>query len=93
MNAAVRIPEEIPAHAQDWHREDITCELRKRGWTWARIGRATGYARPDDVLRRKWAAMERIVADLLGTEPWVIWPSRYGPGRIFRRHRPRRRKE
>lgn len=30
-----------------------------------------------NVLSRPWPKGEMIVAKALGTEPWVIWPSRY----------------
>lgn len=64
---------------KDWHRADIKGALEKRGWTFARIARMYGYqiTSTPDVLRRRWPVVERIVADIIGVEPWEIWPNRY----------------
>ncbi|CCK09528.1 Ner-like regulatory protein [Cronobacter sakazakii 696] len=29
------------------------------------------------MLTRPWPRGEKIIAEALGTEPWIIWPSRY----------------
>ena len=84
MNAArkVKMPE-------PWHPADIKAALAKKGWTFAMIAREYGYPQtsPNVVLKRTWAAMERIVADIIGVDPKVIWPDRYTPARRFRTRR------
>jgi len=64
---------------KDWHPWDIKAALGKKGYSFVRIARENGYARTatNDVLRRPWPRMEGIIADILGVEPWDIWPSRY----------------
>lgn len=64
---------------RDWHRARIIYELALCDITLAQIGRDQGYAQtsPYDVLRRRWAVMEKIVAGILGVSPAEIWPSRY----------------
>ena len=64
---------------QDWHPADIKAALSTKGWTLGSIAREFGYARtsPPVVLRRPWLRMEAILAQLLGVNPWDIWPSRY----------------
>jgi Ner family transcriptional regulator len=64
----------------DWHWEDIKAALRKRGWSFNRIGRKCGYNRADTprvVLAKPWPVMERTIADIIGVQPSEIWPSRY----------------
>lgn len=69
----------------DWHPADIKAALAKavdaqgRGYSFARIANEHGYVSnsPNTVLWRPWSTMERIVADIVGVEPWTIWPSRY----------------
>ncbi len=63
----------------DWHPWDIKAALGKKGYSFVRVARENDYARTsaNDVLRRPWPAMERIIADIIGVEPWTIWPSRY----------------
>jgi Ner family transcriptional regulator len=63
----------------DWHFEDVKAAVRKRGGTLTALSRENGYAASAAgiALRRSWPALERIVADFLGLEPWAIWPTRY----------------
>lgn len=64
---------------KDWHPADVKAALAKKGYSFARIAREYGYGErsPNTVLWRSWAPMERIVADIIGTHPKSIWPSRY----------------
>ncbi|HEB4872770.1 TPA: DNA-binding transcriptional regulator SfsB [Kluyvera ascorbata F0526] len=63
----------------DWHPADIIAGLRKRGTSMAAESRKNGLSSSTlaNVLSRPWPKGEMIVAKALGTEPWVIWPSRY----------------
>lgn len=63
----------------DWHPADIIAGLRKRGTSMAAESRKNGLSSSTlaNVLSRPWPKREMIVAKALGTEPWVIWPSRY----------------
>lgn len=65
--------------SSDWHPWDIKAALGKKGYSMTRVGVENGYHKvsPFDALRKSWPAMERIIADIIGVEPWVIWPSRY----------------
>lgn len=44
-----------------------------------RVSIEHGYAErsAQQVLNRSWPQIERIIADILEVEPWVIWPDRY----------------
>ncbi|WP_410499670.1 helix-turn-helix domain-containing protein [Chitinibacter sp. S2-10] len=66
---------------QDWHRADITAALHKRGHSMRALAIANGYSPTSlkNVMDRSWPKVERIVADAIGCEPEVIWPSRYAP--------------
>lgn len=65
----------------DWHPADVMAALRKtpERWSLRGLSLAHGYSANavGEALRRPWPAVERIVADALGMEPWDIWPSRY----------------
>lgn len=67
------------AKPQDWHRADIKAALEKAGWTFAALGKSRGYTRGAlvNVLNTSYPKAERIVAEVLGTTPQAIWPSRY----------------
>ena len=69
------------AHSnEDWHRQDILAEVRKRGISLAELGRQHGYGNPRtiyNVFRVPYPKAERIIADFLGVKPEEIWPSRY----------------
>ncbi|WP_435927970.1 DNA-binding transcriptional regulator SfsB [Dryocola sp. BD613] len=63
----------------DWHPADIIAGLRKRGTSLAAESRKAGLnsATLANALTRPWPKGEYIIAQALGTEPWLIWPSRY----------------
>ncbi len=65
---------------QDWHPWDIKAALGKKGYSLAKIAREYGYAStsPNKALYRPWAAIEQIIASIIGVKAWKIWPSRYG---------------
>jgi Ner family transcriptional regulator len=51
-------------------------------WTLRRLSIASGYSANAvgiALRHRPWPAVERIIADALGMQPWDIWPSRYNP--------------
>lgn len=78
-----------PQH--DMHPADVIAAVRKAGTSLRQLSLAHGYAADtaSKVLRRPWPALERIIADALGREPWEIWPSRYTEDRQPRRAAPR----
>lgn len=63
----------------DWHQADIIAGLRKKGTSLAAESRKNGLSSSTlaNALSRSWPKGELIIARALGTEPWVIWPSRY----------------
>ena len=64
----------------DWHRADIVAELRKAGWSLRRLATHHGYASQTTLtvaLARPWPKGERIIAQAIGVDVAVIWPSRY----------------
>lgn len=63
----------------DWHPADIIAGLRKKGTSMAAESRRNGLSSSTlaNALSRPWPKGEMIIAKALGTEPWVIWPSRY----------------
>lgn len=63
----------------DWHPADIIAGLRKKGTSMAAESRRNGLSSSTlaNALTRPWPKGELIIAKALGTEPWVIWPSRY----------------
>ena len=64
---------------RDWHKADIIAALWKLGTSLHRISREQNY-HPNalnNALHRPWPKAERIIADVLGTTPQQIWPSRY----------------
>lgn len=69
------------AHSnQDWHRQDILAEIRKKGVSLAELGRHHGYENPTtlyNVFKAPYPKVEKIIAEFLGTQPEAIWPSRY----------------
>lgn len=64
---------------QDWHAEDIKAAVRKRGKTLSQLSREAGLASDTlrNVFRHHWPKGELIVAEAIGVDPMVIWPSRY----------------
>lgn len=79
-------PLRAPA-ARGPHPEQLKAAIRMRGRTLAELSREHGYG--SDAVRkaltRPWPAVEKIIADFLGTEPWELWPERYDA-----RHEPLR---
>lgn len=77
---------------RDWHRADIKAALEKSAGRWSskRLSEAHGYHHTavSEALKRPWPAMERIIANVLGLEPWDIWPSRYDAKRQPKRGVP-----
>jgi len=64
---------------KDWHKADILAAVRKVGLSMAALSRRHGLSDStlSNALVRSWPRGERIIADAIGKEPWVIWPSRY----------------
>lgn len=63
----------------DWHRADIVAAVKKRGTTLSAIARKAGLS-PSTIrnaLERPWPKGERLIAEAIGVQPSVIWPSRY----------------
>lgn len=64
---------------QDWHKADIKAALEKAGFTLRGLsisrGKSAGYYR--ETLHRPNPKAERDLAEILGTKPHQIWPSRY----------------
>ncbi|MDX1755852.1 MAG: helix-turn-helix transcriptional regulator [Marinobacter sp.] len=68
------------SNLEDWHRQDIAAEIRKRGISVAELARRNGYSNPTtfyNVFKAPYPKVERIVADFLGVPPQKIWPTRY----------------
>lgn len=63
----------------DWHPADIIAALRKRGTSLAAVSRQAGLSSSTlaNALTRPWPKGEWLIASALGTDPWIIWPSRY----------------
>lgn len=63
----------------DWHPADIIASLRKKGTSLAAESRKAGLNSSTlaNALSRPWPKGELIIAEALGTKPWLIWPSRY----------------
>ncbi|MDU1061635.1 MAG: DNA-binding transcriptional regulator SfsB [Leclercia adecarboxylata] len=63
----------------DWHTADIIAAVRKKGTTVAGLSRAAGLGDSTlaNALSRPWPKGEKLLAEAIGVEPWVIWPSRY----------------
>lgn len=64
---------------EDWHREEIKCAIRLKGYSIASLSRAYGLAGGTlaNALTRPWPKGEKIIALTLGIKPEVIWPTRY----------------
>lgn len=65
----------------DWHPADVLAALKKRGKSLAGLSVAHGYhpTAAGKALKRRWPAMEAIIAAALDLAPADIWPSRYDP--------------
>jgi Ner family transcriptional regulator len=59
--------------------ERLKCDMRVAKFSFASIARDLKLHRgtPQEVLRRSYPRMEKIIADRLGTTPEAIWPERY----------------
>lgn len=66
-------------NAQDWHRADIKAALEKAGWTLRSLARHHDVTHNTltDTFYKPYPASERRIADAIGVDPSVIWPSRY----------------
>lgn len=66
---------------EDWHPADVICALRKSPGQWSlrRLAMHHGFAPSTmkQALRRPYPKMQRLIAEAIGVEPKVIWPSRY----------------
>ena len=64
---------------KDWHRADIISALKKRRTSMAALSRENNLNSGSlyNALARPWPKGERIIAEALGLEPSVIWPTRY----------------
>ena len=63
----------------DWERVDIVYALKKKGTTLAELSRQAGLNSRtlNNALDRRYPKGERIIAEAIGVNPEVIWPSRY----------------
>ena len=63
----------------DWHRADIKAALEKAGWSQRQLSIANGMnpTAISHVFRIPWPRAQAIIADAIGVDPWIIWPSRY----------------
>lgn len=63
----------------DWHPADVVAAMRKAGWSLRKLSMHHGYSPNalNHALRLRWPKAQRLIADALGIEPEVIWPSRY----------------
>lgn len=86
LKTTMTTPDEPPA--ADWHREEIKCSIRLKGYSIASLSRANGLAGGTlaNALARPWPKGEKIIAALLGLDPADIWPSRYA-ARKEKKHR------
>ncbi|HET7880826.1 MAG TPA: helix-turn-helix domain-containing protein [Acetobacteraceae bacterium] len=81
---------EANTSSSDWHPADVLAALKKRGHSLAGLSVANGYhpTAAGKALRQPWPAMERVLAEAIGTVPQIIWPSRYdAEGNPLRRTR------
>lgn len=68
------------SNPQDMHPADIKAALAKRGTTLSRIAFDSGLkdsASLSACLKRPMPTNEKRIADALGVEPYMIWPTRY----------------
>lgn len=64
---------------EDWHPADIKAALNKAGWTMTALAATHGINRAtiSNVFLRSYPLNERRIADAIGVDPHVIWPSRW----------------
>ncbi len=72
---------ETTAASQDWHPADVLAALKKKGNSLAALSVANGYhpTAAGKALKRRWPALETLIADAIGIPAKDIWPSRYNP--------------
>jgi len=63
----------------DWHPADIKAALEKAGWSLRGLSRHHGYSATvlAEALRSSYPKAQGLIADAIGVEPELIWPSRY----------------
>lgn len=71
----------ISATTGDWHPADVLAALKKRGNSLAALSVAHGYhpTAAGKALKRRWPALEALIAEAIGVPAKDIWPSRYEP--------------
>lgn len=66
---------------KDWHKADIKAALEKAGWTLRKLAKHHGYSTislfRDALSARTSPKGERLLAEAIGADPALIWPSRY----------------
>ncbi|MGT3242573.1 helix-turn-helix domain-containing protein [Yersinia enterocolitica] len=65
----------------DWHHADIIAAIRKKGSSLSALSRGAGLhsSTLSNAINRHWPKGEAIIANFLGVDAAVIWPSRYKP--------------
>lgn len=72
--------EAVKKPVEDWEPARIKYELHRRGMTLAGLARAYGLSDSTSLSAtfvRSYPLNEKRIADAIGVEPMVIWPSRY----------------
>ncbi len=64
---------------KDWHKADVIAAVRKTGTNLQRLSIKHGFNATTlhKAVHTPAPSYERIIADHLGTQPHLIWPSRY----------------
>ncbi len=75
-------------HKSDWHPADIRAAVAKAGYSLSALSLVAGL--PEWSCRSALRAAgnlrgEQVIAELLGTTPETIWPSRFSKPRKYRR--------
>ncbi|MGA6973506.1 MAG: helix-turn-helix transcriptional regulator [Candidatus Binatus sp.] len=67
------------ASTKDWSQADIVAALWNKQLSLRKLSIANGYMPGTlaNALQKAWPKAEQIIADAIGVEPSVIWPSRY----------------
>ncbi len=66
---------------QDWHNAEIVAALRMKGYSLRQLALLNGYGNANSLtkaLHKPYPLAEALIAEAIGVNPWVIWPSRYG---------------
>lgn len=71
--------ESLKRKNQDWHRAQVLAELKIKGLSLAEVSRNSGLGSRtlNNVFYRTYPKGQEIIANALGTQASVIWPSRY----------------